>query len=451
MLVLLVLLQFYSRSNADTIETTYNISDDGYVNVPLQFPFPFYDQVFTNSWMFSNGVIGFLNPLSGVNGGQTFISSPFSTLDSSRFKFMIMPLWTDLINYGSGEFKTISTETQMTYIWNNISEYGLPNNLNTFDVTINNIGNIVTNYTNINITQHPIGVGYIGDLTLGQSEQTGWFPYGASYTINELINWSANPSLGINICTSSPLTSPLCPGYAEAYAQLLYTQNCSLDPLYDSGCPGYAEAYFNQQCSLDPLYDKRCPGYTEAYVLNNIITQTNTDTDTESIASISITETIESTITTESTTSATSTTISAISPIAVVNVITSTMPSTFTNMPIIIESTVKDNKTETNKNTEETKEKVKESVKKEAAKLAEKIGNSVSLEEQKNIQNQILALIGFNPDFTNYKTALTEIQFYNQPQIQDKKIFQSKTSLRNGLAQQILHTKMVDMQFMWYK
>jgi hypothetical protein len=65
----------------------------------------------------------------------------------------------------------------------------------------------------------------------------------------------------VDVCSSSPLSSPECPGYAEAYK----TQQCTANPLYDSSCPGYAVAYHNQQCKINPLYSSDCFGYAEAY------------------------------------------------------------------------------------------------------------------------------------------------------------------------------------------
>ena len=76
--------------------------------------------------------------------------------------------------------------------------------------------------------------------------------------IESWFTYRANP------CNDTALYDPSCPGYAEAYAQYEYDQNCAADALYDSGCPGYATAYFNQQCSLDATYDAACPGYAEA-------------------------------------------------------------------------------------------------------------------------------------------------------------------------------------------
>ena len=77
--------------------------------------------------------------------------------------------------------------------------------------------------------------------------------------IESWFTYRANP------CNDTALYDPSCPGYAEAYAQYEYDQNCAADALYDSGCPGYATAFYNQQCSLNPLYDSGCTGYAEAY------------------------------------------------------------------------------------------------------------------------------------------------------------------------------------------
>ena len=75
-----------------------------------------------------------------------------------------------------------------------------------------------------------------------------------------------NPTLSVNytfdVCSSNPLSSPTCPGYAAAYQ----TQQCTANPLYNSSCPGYAAAYQTQQCTANPLYSPDCPGYASAYL-----------------------------------------------------------------------------------------------------------------------------------------------------------------------------------------
>ena len=42
--------------------TYYNMTDDGYAIVNLPFTFPFYGRTFTTSVMYTNGVVGFLDP-----------------------------------------------------------------------------------------------------------------------------------------------------------------------------------------------------------------------------------------------------------------------------------------------------------------------------------------------------------------------------------------------------
>jgi hypothetical protein len=75
-----------------------------------------------------------------------------------------------------------------------------------------------------------------------------------------------DPSLSLNYtfdqCSSNPLSSPTCPGYAAAYL----TQQCTANPLYNTSCPGYAAAYQIQQCTINPISDPSCPGYATAYL-----------------------------------------------------------------------------------------------------------------------------------------------------------------------------------------
>ena len=64
-------------------------------------------------------------------------------------------------------------------------------------------------------------------------------------------------------------------------------------------------------------------------------------------------------------------------------------------------------------------------------------------------QAEIVALMGINIDFDSYKNKkIEEISFYTDGQwFQEVEIPQNRRALRNGLAQQILHDKMVDEQY----
>jgi hypothetical protein len=277
----------------------HRISDDGYARVPLQFAFPYYGRVFTESYMFSNGVVGFLNPTN------SWCCTGFDLRNNNGtpFSFAIMPLQTDLINY-SGRFLTEGTPQYQRYVWENISEYGAPQNLNTFGVEIRPSGYIGMHYEQVNISPwRPVTIGRTGDV--GEFHQ---YYHGAGFTQGSFNHITESTG---NICVTNPLSSTSCAGYQEAYlaqqcsisqlysAQCPYyqeaylEQQCSLNPLYSTSCQGYEQAYFNQQCSinalfniscpnyeqayfaeqcrLNPLYDRTCSGYAQAYALANII------------------------------------------------------------------------------------------------------------------------------------------------------------------------------------
>ena len=225
----------------DPSATEHFISDDGYAEVPLDFEFPFYGRTFTNSWMFSNGVIGFLEPSNNRhrfcctgydipeigNGGTSFY-------DPGSLSFTLMPLQTDLSNY-NGQFLTKGDGDSMTYGWYNISEYGRPNSSNSFEAEIFNDGMYEFRYGGLDIARG-VTIAAIGDLAAQEYElfEYGYLPPNGVETITAYSN----------NCFADPLSDPNCPGYADAYAQLIYQQSCFADPLYDSGCPGYQEAFF---------------------------------------------------------------------------------------------------------------------------------------------------------------------------------------------------------------
>jgi hypothetical protein len=208
--------------------------------------------------MFSNGVVGFLNPTNSWCCSGYDITQP-----NHPFSFAIMPLQTDLINY-QGRFLTEGTPQYQRYVWENISEYGRPGNLNTFGVEIKPSGYIGIHYEQVNIDQwRTVTMGMTGDSSLNQ--------YTLNYSgpgFSRVENVSYITQSTGDMCLVDPLFSPNCAGYAQAYL----TQQCGLNALYDPSCPGYTQAYFNQQCSINSLYDRRCPGYETAYALANVVT-----------------------------------------------------------------------------------------------------------------------------------------------------------------------------------
>ena len=280
---LVALLACIGLAQAQVIQ--HQISDDGYARVPLQFPFPYNGRVFTESYMFSNGVVGFLNPTNSwcCTGFDLTVNR------GSPFDFAIMPLQTDLLNY-NGRFLTEGTPQYQRYAWENISEFGAPQNLNTFGLEIRPSGFIGMYYEQINISPwRPVTIGMTGDTSQGQFTQyyhgSGFiegagrsYIYNADPCANNPLHSSTCPGYAeaflAQQCSANPLYAPSCPGYADAY----YAQQCTISPLYDVTCPGYQQAYFAQQCSANALYDRNCPGYREAYALANVVPTTSTQT-----------------------------------------------------------------------------------------------------------------------------------------------------------------------------
>jgi len=277
LLSLIVGTCLYLPTLSHTQVIQHQISDDGYARVPLQFAFPYYGRVFTESYMFSNGVVGFLNPTN------SWCCTGFDLRNNNGtpFSFAIMPLQTDLLNY-SGRFLTEGTPQYQRYKWENISEYGAPQNLNTFGVEIRPSGYIGMHYEQVNISPwRPVTIGRTGDV--GEFHQ---YYHGAGFAQGSFNHITESTG---NLCVTNPLSSSSCAGYQEAYLaqqcsisqlysaqcpdyeQAYLTQQCSINALFNITCPNYQQAYFAEQCRLNPLYDRTCSGYAEAYALANII------------------------------------------------------------------------------------------------------------------------------------------------------------------------------------
>ena len=233
-----------------------NMWDDGYEQVNLPFTFPLYGQTFNTSFMFTNGVVGFLNPpqTSFCCSGVDLNSNP-----GSPWNYAIYGVQTDL---GPGPESRFWTQvgdggTSMRYGWDNVYELGTDNR-STFNIQIKDSGYIGINYQSVNVQNNIITAGIAGDISQGQYRQifNGWggaFAPDAQYTFT-----------GTEItdqCATNPLWATTCPGYQQAY----FDQQCSYNPLYNAQCPGYQQAYFSQQCSMNTLYDSACPGYATAY------------------------------------------------------------------------------------------------------------------------------------------------------------------------------------------
>jgi len=262
-----------SSCKADPEIIEHTIADDGWVEVPLDFTFPFWGNSYVTSFMFANGVVGFLDPLTVEGSGYIYDGLCCSGQDFSsgatgvRFNFTIMPWHTDLIDTGPGHFYTQGDSTYQKYMWEGVDEYYQVTRENTFDLTIYPLGNIKMTYEELDIANHSVTVAVVGDLSQGQYTQ--WF---YNHPTSGAIYWDTSESTpveigeGASICDVVPLSSLVCDYYPAAYAEAYYAEQCNANSLYDTGCVGYYEAYSNQQCSLDSLWSTACPNYETAYL-----------------------------------------------------------------------------------------------------------------------------------------------------------------------------------------
>lgn len=224
-------------------------------------------------------------------------------------------------------------------------------------------------------------------------------------------------------CTANPLSSPQCPGYAEAYK----TQQCSLNPLYAVDCLGYAQAYFDSQCLKDSLYNTQCPGYKAAYTVKNLI-NSSTAVSSSSVSQIQQPDPVAVTNTTGNSTvdaviAAPSTT-SVTSPISVVanSIAPNATISTTILAPVAVAPTpaAVEKQAEQKADAKKTDAAVASVEKKtsgdpkaaraeagaKAKEIAANIAKAATMEEQTAQQGLVVGLIGYVPGFSAYQNSI---------------------------------------------
>ena len=248
----LQLQNIYNNPDAHNVR----LGDDSSTNVPLGFNFPFWGQTFNNSWMYSNGLVSFKTgdiPSAGCCAGLDL-----STTRNSTYNYLIAPMWTDLIDSRGNATWYLRTPNSMTYGWYGTYEYGTSNQ-SSFEVNINSSGAMDVRFGGAFVSQgHTVTSGMTGNLANGEYFQ---YYHGAGFSApTSGLSWGIGNTT-VNLCYSSPLSDPSCPGYQAAYT----AQQCIITALYDPSCPGYQQAYHDQQCSINPLYATDCTGYQSAY------------------------------------------------------------------------------------------------------------------------------------------------------------------------------------------
>ena len=463
----------FSWSDPEIVE--HQIADDGWVEVPLDFTFPFYGNMYVTSFMFSNGVVGFLDPLDVPGTGIVYDGlccdgQDLSSFTGVRFNYTIMPWNTDLIDTGIGRFYTQGDETYQKYMWKDLSEYYDRNTSNTFDLTIYPMGNIEVNYEQVHIKNHGVTVGVVGDLSAGEYEQ--WF-YNAPNQ-NGAIYWDsqqADPveiASGESICNVVPDSHISCLYYPEVYADNVYNQQCQLDPLYDYGCDGFSDAYIEEYVeeevevweeepveqvfvieeppvfeviNIEPLEDYTLTAVTLEEALPEI------EDLFEEIAQEELIEEIEAELEEflEPEEEELDEQEQEEEPVQEEQATEEPQQEEIVEVAAVKEPVLVEKKKENSK-----KKKMREIISNKLKNLATEMGKAVSLEEQQKLQSLVLALLNYNAGFSNYSYSLVDGVFYEDRGIYlDKDIPDNKRGLRNGLANEILHNKLMDLQ--WQK
>ena len=504
--------------------TSYTISDDGYAQVDLPFSFPFYGDYYGTSFMHSNGVVSLpynnatypthhfccngYDLEAAINNGTYATSYP-------QFHHFIAVLWTDLISINkdidgdgindNGYYTWTETADDGSeyqhYLWRNLSEFYNPVNNNTVGLSLEDNGGIIINHSEVDIRNHAVNVGIYGDPTNDEIEQI-YYGYGKNSTWSDTNQqYTGIPSYDITaFCNQDPLFNASCPGYAEAYAELLYNQACTAEPLYDSGCTGYSEAIqscndnplSNQlcpdynitvtQCEINDLFYTYCPNYQSDLTQCDIDSQSNLlcpnysyETDEETVIETIPDEEFEVSITGDS---------------VVDNIINdegldiSILPDPVIEEPIIeeeiieeeiieeeiiedevieepiiedevieepiiedevIEDEVVEEKDEPKKKSK--KEKIRDLMIKKAKSLADDMGKAATAEQQAMIQQQVMAVMAYVYGFDQYKITMNGGYYPDNSWYRPSLYPDNNFGARNGLAQELLWNDMVDMQY----
>jgi hypothetical protein len=190
-LLALILVLQSSTSLAQTATepeaTTVRMGDDGYVEVPLEFEFPLFQELFSTSWMYDNGIISFIQP------GQPGSISPYQwsalPIDQVGANYFIASLWADIAPNSSTKYTYSGDATQMKYTWTNIAEFYSAGSssprYSTFSTTIKPDGSIGTSFASVNLQTSNVSSGVVGNKSSGEFQSFYYSSYGSPVNISD--------------------------------------------------------------------------------------------------------------------------------------------------------------------------------------------------------------------------------------------------------------------------
>lgn len=244
--------------------TALNIVDDSYTGVNLPFTFDLYGQSFDAMNVYQNGVLQLKDSSTAVTSSYCCRGRDLNTLTSSTYDYLLMPLWTDLVNLNSNN--KVNKGTTNPYVksfddsyivgWYDVSEYRNNNYKNTFEVELFSDSSFEFRYDKIDIRAHDFTIGYTGDISAGEYEQFLFYDDTGNTTYTDGTDFSLYVPV---VDCSDPLNDPSCPNYDTA----LY---CSSITFNDFNCSAYTsyiqpvyyeeeEYFFEEEFFIEEEFD----------------------------------------------------------------------------------------------------------------------------------------------------------------------------------------------------
>jgi hypothetical protein len=276
----------------------------------------------------------------------------------------------------------------------------------------------------LGVRNQDVTAGITGDVTLGEMQK---FYFGRGILGQSLQDWSVNSTS--NACSTNPLSSPTCPGYAAAYL----TQQCTISPLYDPSCPGYQQAYASQQCTANPLSSPSCSGYSRAYALQNLLSTTPSSNTTSD-------NTLESSMQIQTT---------SVSPADVTAVVklygTGTVKQEEENVSLY---SLNSNSSKLNGDSK-TDKKLKEEKEKKNRSKEENTAGMTEFEKQVAAQPKIIDAMSFVPGFSVYAQAnVPDVLERQMKKLYGKDVVDNRNAGRRMFGgSDRLHEEMVNQQY----
>jgi hypothetical protein len=199
----------YSWVDSDTIEhpnvpiyswinsnggTALGLGDDATVNVALPFPFRYYENVYNDIWICSNGFVNFgSSGYSSLGNG----SIPNTTTPNNA----IYAYWDDLDPTEGGEiyYKTISGPNRFVIIWDDIYHNAATGQGISFEIVLYENGSILMQYADVNFGSASYSYGRSATVgmenangTIGLEYLYDWNPYGNLLLPQRAIDWPCN-------------------------------------------------------------------------------------------------------------------------------------------------------------------------------------------------------------------------------------------------------------------